>query len=61
MEMNNPLVDYGFTLYYSIKKLKKKRTIIGPFLLFIEKHLRGREMQRIKRMLNINVFHSGLK
>jgi hypothetical protein len=53
--------DYSFTLYYSIEKLKKKRTINGPFLLFIEKHLRGREMERIKRMLNLNAFNGGLK
>lgn len=34
---------------------------MGPFLLFIEKYLRGREMGRIKRMLNLNVFNGGLK
>lgn len=34
---------------------------MGPFLLFIEKYLRGREMERIKRMLSLNVLNSGLK
>lgn len=34
---------------------------MGPFLLFIEKYLRGRKIERIKRKLNINVFNSGLK